>query len=285
MGFGMARKTTGGSARAGALAALVCFAPLAQAQDAPSSVAPVAHSGAAAPPAMVAPPLSASCDVPASDLAGPIALPNFTAALQKRETVTILAIGSSSTAGTGSSNAAKTYPSQLEAILENTFKGEDVIIINRGLPGEVAESTAERIKSEVALKKPDLVLWQTGTNDALARVPASDFAATVRSTVQWLKDNQTDVVLVGLQYAPRLVRDSNYAEIRDALKRVAAEENVLYVSRYDAMRFIAQTRANLHLMAQDGFHLNDLGYQCMAEHVAHALIVSLFMKKVRPTEN
>ncbi len=30
---------------------------------------------------------------------------------------------------------------------------------------------------------------------------------------------------------------------------------------------------------------NDLGYQCMAEHVAHALIVSLFVKRVRPAHN
>ena len=149
----------------------------------------------------------------------------------------------------------------------------------------MAQSTAERIRNEVALKKPDLVLWQLGTNDALARVSARDFEETVEPVIQWLKDNQIDVVLVGLQYAPRLARDQNYAAIREALQTIAAKENVLYVSRYDAMRFIAQTRANLQLMSRDNFHLNDLGYQCMAEHVAHALIVSLFMKRVRPAQN
>jgi lysophospholipase L1-like esterase len=51
------------------------------------------------------------------------------------------------------------------------------------------------------------------------------------------------------------------------------------------MRFIAQRRANLQLMASDNFHLNDLGYQCMAEHVAHAMIVSLFVKRLRPIQN
>jgi acyl-CoA thioesterase I len=137
----------------------------------------------------------------------------------------------------------------------------------------------------LALRKPDLVLWQLGTNDALARIPSPEFEETVRSTIRWLKDNQIDVVLVGVQYTTRLVRDANYLAIRDSLQKIAAEEKTLYVRRYDAMRFIAQRRANLQLMAGDNFHLNDLGYHCMAEHVAHALIVSLFAKRARPAQN
>ncbi|VTZ27813.1 GDSL family lipase [Methylocella tundrae] len=269
----MARKTIGESAQKGALALAfcVCAALPLRAEEAPAPVA--------------APPLSPSCEVPAVDIATPASLPNFAAALQKHQAVHILAIGSSSTVGIGSSGSNKSYPSLLEAILEHALKGVDIIVVNRGLPGEVAESTSERIRNEVALSKPDLVLWQLGTNDALARVSPADFEATVQSTIEWLKENQVDVVLVGLQYAPRLARDSNYAAIRDALKSIAAKENVLYISRYDAMRFIAQTRANLQLMSRDNFHLNDLGYQCMAEHVAHAVIISLFMKRVRPLSN
>lgn len=235
-----------------------------------------------APEPTKAPPLSPACDVPAVDIAAPASLPNVAAALQKGQTVRILAIGSSSTSGVGASSSVKSYPSQLEAILEHALKGVDIEIVNRGVPGELAQITAERIKSEVALVKPDLVLWQLGTNDALARIAPEDFEATVRSTLRWLKDNQVDVVLVGPQYAPRYARDPNYFAIRDSLQRIAAAEKVLYVRRYDAMQFIAQAHANLRLMARDDFHLNDLGYQCMAEHIAHAVIVSLFVKGAPP---
>lgn len=246
-------------------------------------ISPVLAEAAASPAAP--PPLSPACDVPASDIAAPASLPNVAAALQKRKIVRILAIGSSSTSGVGASSDGKTYPSQLESILEGTLEGVDIVIINRGVSGEVAETTAERLKSEVALEKPDLVLWQLGTNDALARIAPEDFEAAVVPTIDWLKENQTDVVLVGLQYSSRFARDPNYAAIRESLKRLAAAEKILYVRRYDAMRFIAQTRANLKLMARDNFHLSDLGYQCMAEHVAHAVIVNLFARRTRPTGN
>lgn len=239
--------------------------------------------------APAAPPMSPPCDVPGSDIAAPASLPIVAAALQKGEQkgekVRILAIGSSSTFGTGASSSSMSYPSQLETILEHALKGVDIVIVNRGIAGEVAETTAERIRNEVALRKPDLVLWQLGTNDALARIPLPEFEDTVRSTIRWLKENQIDVVLVGVQYTTRLVRDENYVAIRDSLQKIAAEEKILYIRRYDAMRFIAQRHANLQLMASDNFHLNDLGYQCMAEHVAHALIVSLFAKRARPVQN
>jgi acyl-CoA thioesterase I len=235
--------------------------------------------------AIAPPPLSPACAAPNADIAAPTMLPVLSAALKERKSARLLAIGSSSTVGVGASSGAKSYPAQLEAILEHALQGAGLNIVNRGVSGETADIAAERLKSEVALAKPDLVLWQLGTNDAIARIPVDQFEDTVRSTVAWLKENQIDVVLVGMQYTPRLARDPNYAAIRDDLKRIAQEQNVLYVRRYDAMRYIAQAHANLQLMSKDDFHLNDLGYQCMAEHVAHAMILSLFpIKARRPAE-
>jgi lysophospholipase L1-like esterase len=239
-----------------------------------------------ASPPVAPPPLSPACEAPAGDIAAPASLPHLAAALRERKSARVLAIGSSSTSGVGASSEAKSYPAQLEAILEGALTGVDVVVENRGVSGEIAKITSERIRSEVAVEKPDLVLWQLGTNDALARIAPEDFESTVRSTIGWLRDNEIDVVLVGLQYSSRFARDEEYFAIRDALQRIAAAENVAYVRRYDAMRFIAQNRANLQLMARDNFHLNDLGYQCMAEHIARAVIVGAFAtRRPRPAGN
>lgn len=267
MGIGMARAVAQGLAER--LAALVvCGLVLVSALRAESLGSRV-----------TAWPLSPACAAPDRDIAAPAALPHVASVLEKREQLKILAIGSSSTAGLGATSDAKSYPSQLESILESAMKGIDIQIINRGVTGEVAEITADRIRNEVAINKPDLVLWQLGTNDALIRVPPDEFEIEVRDLLRWLKDNKIDVILVGMQYTTRLARDPSYEEIRARLQRVATEEKVLYVRRYDAMRYIAQAHANLQLMAHDNFHLNDLGYQCMAEHVAHALIASLYLGK------
>jgi lysophospholipase L1-like esterase len=211
-----------------------------------------------------APQLSAQCQAPAADIAAPAPLPNLATTLAGRKKLRILAIGSSSTYGIGASSRSRNYPAQLHDILEKALGGVDVDIVNRGVSGEVASSTAERLRSEVAIERPDLVLWQLGTNDALSRVPPAQFEQTVRSTVDWLKSDKIDVVLVGLQYTPKFSRDDNYKEIRDVLLKIASDENILYIRRYDAMQFIAKARATPTMMSPDDFHLNDLGYRCMA---------------------
>jgi acyl-CoA thioesterase I len=239
----------------------------------------------------LAPPLAAQprpdvltppCRAPDADIATPAPLARVASVLRGKTKIRILAIGSSSTAGVGASSRRATYPAQFEEILAKTLTGIDLEVINRGVSGEIAAATAERLKEDVETLKPDLVLWQVGTNDALRRVPTPTLEATVRDTVRWLKDGRADVVLVGLQYTPRFARDDHYREIRLAIQRVAASENVPLVRRFDAMQFIARTKAHLEMLSGDQFHLNDLGYHCMAEHVAHAIVTNLFLRRAPP---
>jgi acyl-CoA thioesterase I len=224
-------------------------------------------------------PLSSACNAPNADIAAPAPLPRTTQLLsEKAPMLRILAIGSSSTWGIGASSRHKAYPAVLQGILERSLRGIKAEIVNSGVSGEVAETTAERLRTEVALRKPDLVLWQVGTNDALARIDPEQFEETVRSTIQWLKDDKIDIVLVGLQYTPKFARDQSYFAIRERLSQIAKEQNVLYVRRYAAMQFIAAHQSD-DLMSGDDLHLNDLGYRCMAEHIAHAVTANLFVHK------
>ena len=215
--------------------------------------------------------------MPAADIATPAPLPHLEADIAARKKIRVLAIGSSSTVGVGASSVSQSYPAQFEAILEKTFKGLDVVIVNRGVSGEVASATADRLRTLVAMEKPDLVLWQVGTNDALARVPIEEFTATVRDTLRWLGRHQIDTVLVGLQYTLAVSKDEYYGAIRQALRSIATAENVLLVRRYEAMEYIERGKAG-RLVSADELHLNDLGYRCMAEHIARAVVVSAFMR-------
>ena len=96
-------------------------------------------------------------------------------AVRAKRTVKVLAIGSSSTVGVGASSPSATYIARLETTLEGAFKGMDFDVIGRGMSGEVAQGAADRMKQEVEETKPDLVVWQVGTNDALRHVSIDRF--------------------------------------------------------------------------------------------------------------
>lgn len=203
-------------------------------------------------------------------------LPNSSTALQQRKKIKIVAIGASSAAVLGVGRIGN--PPLLERILERSIKGLDVEIINRGFSGELAEAAAERLKIEVALNHPDIVLWQVGTNDAFAHVPVESFELTVSNAVRWLKAHNVDVILVGLHYTRHLAKDPNYQAIRRSLQKVAGAEHVLRVGRYEAMEVLSRTMRENGPPEQEEFGTTEAGFNCMAQFIARNIAVGLYAK-------
>lgn len=224
-------------------------------------------------------PVSKACQPGAGNGADAPPLPNVAAALAQRKTLRILAFGAAP--GRVSRRATSGgYTAVIEAMLENAIKGIDVIMINRGVSGELAANAAQRMKNEVALEQPDLVLWQVGTNDALAYVPADEFALTVKDQIDWLKAHHVDVVLVGLQFAKEMLRDAHYVEIRETLRKVAAQENVIVIRFFEAMQIIDQASSSGREPVADEFARDEAGYNCLAQYVARAITLGVFAKNM-----
>ena len=252
-----------------------CIAGLIGAALVSASIGAGAAWAQSPPPATT---LSKACQAGASATTDESPLPNVAAALkQQRKSLRILAMGAAPGRVTAHGGA---YTELIEAMLESALKNVDVVMINRGVSGELAASAAARMKNEVALDAPDLVLWQVGTNDALADVPEDEFAATVKAQVDWLKAHKVDVVLVGLQFASRMQRDAHYIDIREALRRVGAQENVIVIRFYEAMQIIEQASAGGAEPVAEAFERNEAGYNCLAQYVARAITLGVFAKNM-----
>ena len=133
---------------------------------------------------------------------------------------------------------------------------------------------ADRMKLEIAEIKPDLVVWQVGTNDALRHVDIDRFKSCLKTTLAWLAQNKFDVILVDPQYGNQLVKDSYYEKVVTAIAEVASEARVLLVDRFETMRELQRERGNIYL-SSDNLHLNDTGHRCMAEQLARSIVAGL----------
>jgi acyl-CoA thioesterase I len=193
-------------------------------------------------------------------------------AMRSKSSIKVLAMGSSSTAGVGASKPSATYVARLENSLEGNVFGADFDVVGRGLSGEVAEGQSARMKREIEEHKPDLVIWQVGTNDAIRHVDLEGFRNCLRRTLAWLREQKIDVVLVDPQYGDALTSDSYYEEVVSAIAEVARESRVLLVDRFEAMKEIARERGDKFYLTSDNLHLNDVGHRCMAEQMARAIV-------------
>ena len=172
--------------------------------------------------------------------------------------------------------ASGRYAGAIETMLESAFKGVDVEVMHRGVSGELVEAAGHRIRNEVALSGPALVLWQVGTGDGLARVPVDQFRAALSDTVQWLRRNGVDVVLVGLHYSRALRGDTHYQSIRKAVLAVATEQKVLRIGRYEAAETVEKMRGPAADAGRLSQQMQDAGYDCVAVNLVQGITAVAF---------
>jgi acyl-CoA thioesterase-1 len=224
-------------------------------------------------------PLTRDCATGGKEVSTDSPLPVVATALEKRKTLTILSIGASTRPGRKGRGA---YSEEIERMLRHAMKGLNVVMINRGVSGELAANAATRIRNEVALNDPDLVLWQVGSNDALAYLPVEDVAAVVVETVRWLREHKVDVILVGLQAVDRSRRNDQFIAMREALRKVAADENVIIIRRDEAMQMIKQAEGDKdNSPFIDAVDQNEQSYLCLAEYAGRAIAIGAFAKGLR----
>jgi len=187
--------------------------------------------------------------------------------------LTIVAVGSSSTQGAGASAPALNYPSRLEAELRDRLPGIDVRVVNRGKGGEDAAEELARLKLDVIAEHPDLVIWQVGTNGVLRRDDVEIDEVLLRRGVALLQQSETDIVLMDMQYAPRVVERPAYAEMEQLIAEIAHHTHVGLFRRFALMQYwqARHQRDTPPMIGADGLHMTDAGYGCLAAELAEAL--------------
>ncbi len=207
-----------------------------------------------------------SCGSERAALSRPAMLRSVADRLGANKPVRLLAIGSSSTEGVGASAATKTYPAQLERELRAAWAGRKVEVVNAGIGGETADETLARLERLMA-EKPALVLWQVGTNDALKGGDEAPFRSLLERGISLVRSAGSDLVIVDQQFFPKIADLRRYERYVAMVGAVAGEHGVPVFSRYRLMKLWAERDPAFlaRMLSEDGFHMGDLGYQCLAD--------------------
>ena len=204
-------------------------------------------------------------------------LPHVANKLISGRPVVIVAFGSSSTQGYGSSAPEFTYPNRLAAQLRRQYPSADISVVNRGVGGEDAPEMMRRLQSVIDLH-PDLVIWQVGTNAVLRNLDPDETARMVEDGVTLIQAAGSDVVLVDPQYSPRVTEhpDSASKMVR-LLGKVAQLRRIGIFPSFEVMREWHERQAIPidDFVIADGLHMNDWGYACFAQLLGDDIIKSV----------
>ncbi len=243
------------------------------------------------------------CRAP-DDAAGAVeALTHVTPVLQPGSVLEVLAVGSATMFGPDASlgpgtitsrslgNAAhvlsqaklfsqlpseRAFPLQMVKAIRSAVPGLQVNITVRGGRSLLATDMLALLRTELAAKHFDLVLWQTGTVEAVRNVPPGEFAQTLSDGADAVLAANANLVLIDPQYSRFLQTNSNMEPYELGFQQVAAMPGVVLFRRYDLMRSWANdSQIDLERTPQaDRQRVIEALHACLGKHLARLIIDS-----------
>ncbi len=199
-------------------------------------------------------------------------LPRTAARLKAQQTVRIVAVGSSSTFGLWMLNPEATYPEVMRRELAYLRPGARIEVVNSGRVADTISSSMVRFDRDVLAHRPDLIIWQLGTNDVAWGGRADGLKREIVAGVRALKADGADVILMDPQYAPMVLASPQHEFITTIIAEVAQEEHVGLFSRFALMRRSIEAGLPASaLVAWDGLHNSADGYDCIGRALARAI--------------
>lgn len=190
-------------------------------------------------------PARAACDLPLPSAAGTAALPRVAASLDgKSPRLDVLVVGSATVLG-GHDRPSGGFPEAMAAALQAARPGLRVELTVHGRRREMATAMLALLHRELAARRFALVVWQTGTMEAVRRVPPAAFAGTVAEGERLVHDSHADLVLVDPLYSALLEARADLAPYRAAIFATLADgaadgSGTAVLDRYGLMQGWAQ---------------------------------------------
>jgi hypothetical protein len=212
------------------------------------------------------------CDIPAYLLSGNYELKRVTEAVQKEKKLTIAVVGTGSSILAGPDGPRSAYPARLEAVLKQKLPSVEVKVVSLVRTRMAAEDMARGMEKLLADEKPDLVIWQTGTLDAIRRIEPDEFRTALDEGVETLRKGGADVILMNMQYSPRTDIMVSLGPYADNMRVVAQQHEIPLFDRLAIMRNWSDTGAfDLYAAGKDNV-LAQRVHDCIGRAIASMII-------------
>ncbi len=127
-------------------------------------------------------------------------------------------------------------PARLQQALVDQLKGVEVKVTTDIKARRTAAEMVKALPADLSAAKPALMIWQTGTTDAMLAVDPDQFSQALDQGINIARSAGADVVLVNAQYSPRtesMIALSTYSE---DMRWVALQQEVPLFDRFSIMR-------------------------------------------------
>ncbi len=176
------------------------------------------------------------CKVSDELTASDFAMPHVAQALAAKH-LDVLVVGAGSSTLPGPSGAKAAYPSRLQQALMAKLPGVTVKLATDVQSRRTAPEMLASMPAAVAAARPALVVWQTGTVDAMQALDPDQFNAALEHGIKLVRAAGADVVLVNSQYSPRTESMIALGIYTENMRWVAVQQETPLFDRFSIMKY------------------------------------------------
>jgi hypothetical protein len=220
----------------------------------------------------------AECRVAAQLVERDFALPQVTRAIAAKR-LDILVVGAGSSLLPGLKGAENAYPARLQSALAEKLPGVAVKVTTDVKARRSAAEMIKTLKPALTADKPALMVWQTGTVDALLSIDTDQFSAALAHGINIARSAGADVLLINAQYSPRtesMIALGTYAE---NMRWVALQQEVPLFDRFSIMKLWADLGTFDLYSATKKLDIAERVHDCIGR-----LLADLVVESAKPDE-
>ena len=157
--------------------------------------------------------------------------------------VTVAVLGGASTLGLAAGGLELAWPARLATVLTERFPSAEIQVMNLAVARQTAKRGVERLDRDVIPLKPKLVIWETGTMEAVRRIDVDEFRRTLQAGIDKLRLAGAEVMLMNMQFSPETAAIIQFEPYLVAMRELADGNNIPLFQRYGIMRHWAESGA------------------------------------------
>jgi len=210
------------------------------------------------------------CPVPVRFYAFEPSLTKTIKALAGGREVVIAGLGGASSVGLAAGGPSLAWPARLSSVLAGRFPSARIKVVNLAVARQTAKAAAERLARDVLPLKPTLVIWETGTMEAVRGIDVDEFRETVQAGINELRAAGIEVVLMNMQFSRETDAMIDFGPYLIAMRELAEANDVPLFRRRGIMRHWAESDL-LDLRAKDDAKRRQLAaklYDCIGRAMA-----------------
>lgn len=217
-----------------------------------------------------APGQARECPVPDSFHGFAPSLPKTAKALAGGREVVIAVLGGASTVGNAAGGPDLAWPARLASALGERLPSARIEVVNLAVARQTAKQAGDRLERDVLPLKPTLVIWETGTMEAVHGTGVDEFRETMYAGIEALQAAGIELVLMNMQFSRDTDAMIHFEPYLNAMRELADVYDVPLFHRHGIMRYWAES-GFLDLRARDRGKSRRLAaklYDCLGRALA-----------------